>query len=397
MIHFSHWQTAAGILRDYQGREPLHLFCKKHFARHKKYGSRDRKVITSLCFQYFRLGKAFPDMELTERILLAHFYCTNSVSALLDQVRPEWGAVVTISLADKQQLTQHHFGAADLFPLHEALSDGMEIATFAFSFLQQPRLFLRIRPGKETLVHQQLQSAGITFESPSPTTLALSNTTTIDTILGIDRDVVVQDWSSQRVGVWFERVITMVGSGTNKLRVWDCCAASGGKSILMFDLLAHRLQLTVSDIRSSILHNLEERFARAGLERYQSFVCDLTRPQSENGLPSDALFDIIVCDAPCSGSGTWARTPEQLFYFHAGQIEMYSQLQYHITRRVVPHLAPGGCLVYITCSAFLAENEAQAKALLADTGLEWVGEELLTGYAVGADTMYVAVFRNAVR
>ena len=61
------------------------------------------------------------------------------------------------------------------------------------------------------------------------------------------------------------------------LKAWDCCAASGGKSILLKDKFP-RVQLTVSDIRETILRNLRQRFQRAGIKDYHAFVADLSKP-----------------------------------------------------------------------------------------------------------------------
>ena len=80
----------------------------------------------------------------------------------------------------------------------------------------------------------------------------------------------MQDFSSQGVG----GLLLPVARGP--LYVWDCCAASGGKSIMLYDL-DPAIRLTVSDIRESILINLRKRFNEAGIKKYQSFVIYLTK------------------------------------------------------------------------------------------------------------------------
>ena len=79
---------------------------------------------------------------------------------------------------------------------------------------------------------------------------------------------------------------------------------------MIFDLLKGKVKLTVSDIRKNILHNLESRLGFAGINIFKKFTADLT---IHSGLDSGETFDIVICDVPCSGSGTWARTPEQQF------------------------------------------------------------------------------------
>jgi len=150
------------------------------------------------------------------------------------------------------------------------------------------------------------------------------------------------------------------------------------------------IELTVSDIRQSILSNLKKRFAKAGIKNYKSFVTDLTQSNLTSGI---GTFDFIVCDAPCTGSGTWSRTPEQLYFFQGG-IEQYSLLQKKIVSNIIPRLKEGGCLLYITCSVFKGENEAVVDFIKDNFGLQLIKMELLRGYDKKADTMFTALFKK---
>jgi 16S rRNA (cytosine967-C5)-methyltransferase len=183
--------------------------------------------------------------------------------------------------------------------------------------------------------------------------------------------------------------------------VWDCCAASGGKSILISDILKRNLVLTVSDIRLNILFNLHHRFTKAGIKDYNYFLADLSLPQFEFPEPGfkgintknvTKSFDIIVCDMPCTGSGTWSRTPENLFYFKAEWIDEYVIKQQQIVTNAATYLQKGGLLFYITCSVFKKENEEVAQFVKEKLQLELLHMELLKGYDKKADSMFVAVF-----
>ena len=173
-------------------------------------------------------------------------------------------------------------------------------------------------------------------------------------------------------------------------KVWDCCAASGGKSILIHDLYPEA-KLTVSDIRKTILINLAKRFQQAGITGYRSIVADLTNSK----LPiTHSSFDLIVCDAPCTGSGTWSRTPEQLYFFDEQKIVYYSNLQQKISGEAARYLKSGGYFLYITCSVFKKENEEVIKKLQIDGGLKLVKMELLKGYEQKADTLFAALLQK---
>ncbi|MCK7557324.1 hypothetical protein MKQ70_20890 [Chitinophaga sedimenti] len=89
---------------------------------------------------------------------------------------------------------------------------------------------------------------------------------------------------------------------------WDCCAASGGKSILLKDIQPN-VELLVSDVRTSILENLQRRFKEAGIKNFHAKVLDLSDDNVDQILPRNQ-FDNILLDAPCSGSGTWDAHPK---------------------------------------------------------------------------------------
>ncbi|HEY1872034.1 MAG TPA: Fmu (Sun) domain-containing protein, partial [Chitinophagaceae bacterium] len=139
------------------------------------------------------------------------------------------------------------------------------------------------------------------------------------------------------------------------------------------------------------LINLKKRFANAGIKRYKSFVADLTRPISH---VAPKTFDLIVCDAPCTGSGTWSRTPEQVYFFETERIEKFSALQGQIVSNVIPYLKENGFLLYITCSVFKKENEDVINYVQEKFDLEFTQMNVLKGYDKKADTMFVTLMKK---
>ena len=398
MRYQSYLNTAGLIIESYKGTEPLSSFLKKFFAADKKYGSKDRKQIAALCYHYFRLGKAVQHMPVNERIILATFLCESSNNDFLKFHRPEWNDKIAATIKEKLSIINAPFSIDDIFPWKDELSEGIGYLQLSMSFLQQPLLFLRIRPGKKDIVVKQFQAVGIRFELIGDDCIALPNATKLDGIVEIDKDVVVQDLNSQRV---LDYLKTKVHSSqiavrkepevlsSNPASAWDCCAASGGKSILACDILQGNLKLMVSDIRKNSLINLEKRFSTAGIKNYDSFITDLTTANSQLPVTNCKL---IICDAPCTGSGTWSRTPEQLFYFDSRTINVFADLQKKIVSKATPALAEGGLFFYITCSVFEAENEKITEFIKKEFHLQLLQVESLTGYDKNADSMYVAVF-----
>jgi 16S rRNA (cytosine967-C5)-methyltransferase len=204
-----------------------------------------------------------------------------------------------------------------------------------------------------------------------------------------DELYVVQDFHSQQV-FRFLTDTDLIESrfGKKKPKVWDCCAGSGGKSILIHDLLEGHMELTVSDIRTKMRPLLQERFTRAGIGQVNWFTTDLSR--SDSPIP-DQQYDIIICDVPCTGSGTWSRHPEQLYFFDDKTIDTFSRLQRQIVTRALSRLADNGLLLYVTCSVFSAENEQNVDALCDSLQLHSLYRRLLDGTESRCDSLFTAV------
>ena len=323
--------------------------------------------------------------SLEEKILTGLFLCSDKSNEILAALKPEWDEKCKLPL-DEKFIINSSLLIPEIFPWKEELSQGIDHENFCRSFLIQPDLFLRLRPGKEKIVLQKLKQAGIDFRMITDACLALPNSSKIDEIIELDKEAVIQDQNSQRTGDLIKSEILNLRS---EISVWDCCAGSGGKSIMVYDINP-KIKLTVSDTRESILANLKKRFANAGIKNYESFVDDLANKSAIRNLRSE----IIIADVPCSGSGTWSRTPEQLYFFQERKIREYSALQKRIVSNAISQLQPGGSFVYITCSVFKKENEEVAMYIKEDFHLRLKQMEVLKGYDKKADSMFVAVFTS---
>ncbi|MCW3120437.1 MAG: Fmu (Sun) protein, partial [Chitinophagaceae bacterium] len=183
------------------------------------------------------------------------FLCSTGKNELLENLQPAWNEKATLPLENKMALLYPEFNVHDIFPWPGDLSESIDIPAFCLSHLIQPSLFLRIRPGYGKAVLSKLSSHSIPFEEINEHGLAVLNTTKLDGIIELDKEAVVQDLNSQKV----EELLKQVEWGASA-RVWDCCAASGGKSMMLYDMKPE-IKLTVSDIRENILSNLRKRFA----------------------------------------------------------------------------------------------------------------------------------------
>ncbi len=394
-LYQSYINNAKHILETYKGEEPFANHAKKYFKLKKHFGSRDRRYINSFCYAFFRMGNT--NLPINSENLLKSFFLTEQYfNELIHYLKPEWDDWIEKSVEEKINFL--NFPVNKIFEFKSELSKGVNHLNLCLSYLQQPKLFIRVRPHKVKVVIDKLQKAKIPLAQLSDQCIALANGTKLDDLLVADKQIVIQDYNSQKVFNYLKI------SGFNQKKaptIWDCCTASGGKSILLYDIFKFNIKLTVSDIRLSILFNLHQRFNKAELKDYNYFVGDIGAPNFKipeltyKGLhkkkPTN-VFEIIVCDVPCTGSGTWSRTPENLCYFKKETIKQYAKRQQQIVSNAAAFLETGGLFFYITCSIFKQENEDISEFIQKNCQLQLLHQEVLIGYDKKADNMFVAVF-----
>lgn len=383
----THIHTAELLLADYDGKLPFPEYARQYFREHKKHGSRDRRSILGFCYAYFRMGFSLQQESILNNILAGLFLMNAVADSALTTLDPEWAENIERPLREKLIKVKERFAdfnPRQIFPYSDLISEGIESDAFVTSHLQQPSLFVRIRPGNHQKIQERLDKLLVHYEILSPDTIRLPNGFDLNSISSTDLELVVQDLSSQRVSELLVEVI----SGQKSFEIWDCCAGSGGKSLMLYDRFPG-CRLSVSDIRTSILINLERRFQSAGLQSQNILVADL---EKRNVPEYRGRFDLVIADVPCTGSGTWGRNPEWLRFFDTKRMDHQVKRQLSIAHHAAEGVKPGGYFLYITCSVFRQENEEQAEALQALTGLRLMKSSVLKGYAETADTMYAALF-----
>ncbi|WP_040300489.1 RsmB/NOP family class I SAM-dependent RNA methyltransferase [Arcticibacter svalbardensis] len=379
-------KTFLRILYAYPKSMQLARFLPGYFRENKQMGSGDRRTASRLLYNFFRLGRACSNLPEGERMVLAEFLCEGNSSLFLAHLNPELFAHADQPLAGRiAHLEQADFGFVldDVYPFTDHFSAGIDKRAFLTSLFVQPDLFIRIHPGKESRVKKTLDLAEIKYREISESTLALPNGVKLDMLFpeiakgtGLFE---VQDLSSQHASTFFEP--------HQYDYWWDSCAASGGKSLNLFHQQKN-IKLLVTDVRENILFNLDERFKRAGVKDYQKKIIDLTKDPTL--YLNSYMFDGIILDAPCTGSGTWGRSPELISQFNSQQILTFQGLQRSIAGNLIKFLKPGKPLIYITCSVFKEENEANVEYLVKTYDLKLEKLEVIKGYERKADSMFVA-------
>ncbi|QDT48627.1 Ribosomal RNA small subunit methyltransferase B [Symmachiella dynata] len=143
-------------------------------------------------------------------------------------------------------------------------------------------------------------------------------------------------------------------------QVWDMCAAPGGKTTHMAEIMQNQGTLLASDIEFRRIMNVEQTRDRLGLNMISTRTI---YPDSRN-LP-DGPFDAILVDAPCSNSGVLGKRPEARHRVTAENVAELSELQARLLGAALDRLVPGGRLVYSTCSIEPEENHELVLSVLA--------------------------------
>ena len=134
------------------------------------------------------------------------------------------------------------------------------------------------------------------------------------------------------------------------MRVLDLCAGGGGKALA---LAARGAEVTAHDVDRARMRDLPERARRAG-----AAIRLADAPERE------APYDVVLADAPCSGSGAWRRDPEGKWRLTSERLDALTRTQDAILERATGLVAPGGAVGYVTCSLLEAENGARVAAIL---------------------------------
>ncbi|MDP2388237.1 MAG: RsmB/NOP family class I SAM-dependent RNA methyltransferase [Bacteroidota bacterium] len=360
---------------------PLNAFLKGFFKKHSKYGKRDRNNVSELVYAYFRVGNTFPKDKIEERITLGAFLCNSGSDNILyflcenklDSYVPKKEVKDRIKDAAKHF---KDFKAKNFFPFDIELSDGLSKEEYFHSFLQKPSTFIRMWGNMRERVIHDLQKNEIAFEEvvSNENALRINSSKNLSDLDSWKKGYFeVQDLSSQQTAEFLHPKAND--------QWWDVCAASGGKSLLLLSK-EKNIYIFASDVRKHILENYKERIKRTNFLNFETKIIDLADSESYKD-SINKKFDGIICDAPCSGSGTWHRTPENLFFFTPEKLEYYCDLQNQIVKNTLEYIKPGKPFIYITCSVFKKENEGEMPA-------QSSSHQLINNFDKEADCMFIA-------
>ncbi len=209
-------------------------------------------------------------------------------------------------------------------------------------------LWLRLKPAGADRVLAEFTQLGWTWQRAEILSAAVELVSEADvtkTTAWREGLIEVQDLGSQLILA----PINILPGG----RWLDACAGAGGKTLQLSTLLGPTGKIEAHDVRSEALRELEIRAARTRANN----ITTLT------SLPT-GLYDGVLVDAPCSGSGTWRRAPHLKWTTSAGQVAQAAEKQRALLAQFSANVQPGGRLIYATCSLSHMENEDVVAAFL---------------------------------
>jgi 16S rRNA (cytosine967-C5)-methyltransferase len=170
--------------------------------------------------------------------------------------------------------------------------------------------------------------------------------------------VEVQDEGSQ--------LLALACAARPEMKVVDLCAGAGGKTLALAAEMADRGRIIAADTDRGRLSKLPQRLARAGVSIVETILLDPGR--EADALVEDSA-DLVLVDAPCSGSGTWRRNPETRWRITPERLASVVALQARLLDLAATLVRPGGHVVYAVCSLLAEEGRDQAAAFAARSSL----------------------------
>ena len=318
-------------------------------------GSKDRAAIRDYVFDVMRVRRsaAWLGRAGTGRGLMIGLLRAQGVD--LNTVFTDEGHAPTTLMDYEEALPEGYLPQQDAWNLPdwlvdlftEALGDAAESTALALQ--ERAPITLRINIAKTTISEalQMLSDAGVEAVanplSPTALTVVNGNRRIRNSAAYLDGFVELQDASSQAV----------VDALPNALRILDYCAGGGGKALAIAARGADAI--FAHDVDPSRMRDLPLRAARADAEITQLEGSELTR---------SGPYDLVLVDAPCSGSGSWRRAPEAKWRLTREQLVQTMRVQDSILDEAMSLVAPNGMLAYATCSILPDENRARVDAFL---------------------------------
>ncbi len=369
------WLTAKRI--------PADKAMDNYFKSHRFIGSKDRAYIGELVYWCLR-NKASLEWWLAVKLespiharamvltalMLRKEFTVDELNAISQDSKHALAKLTEPEMVRCQQLYKENIFHRDM-PKHVRLnypewlesdlqeSFGSQFEPELLALNEQASTDLRVNTLKATReqLQKQLQEEGFEAElTPlSPVGLRLKKRAPIFTSPAFKLGhFEVQDEGSQ--------VVASLVDAKPGMKVIDFCAGAGGKTLAIAAQMKNKGRILAWDTSQKRLDQMNQRLKRAGVDNVQKHVIASEHDAFIKRHKSSA--DVVLVDAPCSGTGTWRRNPDLKWRFSAQDLLQVTAIQQSILQSAARLVKPGGHLVYVTCSVLKKENEDQVAQFL---------------------------------
>ena len=367
------WELISEIFKD---KIPADNIINAYVRERKYIGSKDRRFITETVWKIIRnRRKLVFDAGSNEprRVLLT--YLQDEDFDLL--CGGEYG-LAPLSKEEKEWLKRRNeevYPAAVEAECPDWLFDKVKNIHLLKALNEPASADLRLNKGSRARVIEQLQGEGLYFvPTPySPIGIRSAERVNLNNCVAYKEGVIeVQDEASQLAAI--------LADVRPEHKIIDYCCGAGGKSLTMAFLMNRQGKIQIHDINRSRLEAVKERAVRLDVKNLEII--------EEVG---DRDYDRFVVDAPCSGTGTWRRSPDAKYRLTPETLKELNKTQAELLEKAFNHIRRGGRVVYITCSILRDENEDIIEAFLsrhvdaAPVNLRHLWEDKLDGRYPGQD------------
>src|SRR6476619_2676323 len=357
-------------------RVPAAKALKEWGTAHRYAGSGDRAAISGLIWDVLRcqassaylMGDDSPRARVLGMLKLERGMDVEAIAALCDGGRfapeplgeAERAALISRSVADAPAHVAGDY--PEWLDPHLAKMFGEDRVAEATAMASRAPLDLRVNTlkAKREKILPRLKHLGAVATPWSPLGLRIElGADARNPGISAEEDFIkgaseVQDEGSQLAALW--------SAAKPGEQVIDLCAGAGGKTLAIAAMMGGKGRLVATDHDKRQLAPIHERLSRAGVHN-----ADVRTPKGDLDPLADihASADLVLIDAPCTGTGTWRRNPDAKWRMRPGALEVRLKDQIEVLDRAAALVKPGGRIAYITCSVLPPENGEQVRAFMA--------------------------------
>ncbi len=355
---------------------PADRVMASYFKQRRYIGSKDKAVISEYFYTVLRNRLSFSylieqaNLEPNSRRFAAVLLISLGLR-ISDYFNGSGHGPVPLSESDQQSLAKVSMADLEQAPLHvqlnvpawitpklqAALGDDFEQEMRASN--QQATTDIRVNTLNSTR-KQVLHFLSKAKLSAEPTELSPWGLRFNRRVALFGLDAFKQGWFDiQDEGSQLLALITGVEAGQ---KVVDFCAGAGGKTLAMAAMMQNKGTIYACDVHSKRLEQLSIRAKRAGVHNLRTHV--LSSEHDKWVKKHKGMADVVLLDAPCSGTGTWRRSPDSRWNLSDQDLENLTRLQASILQSAMRLVKPGGRVLYATCSLLREENEQVVEEFL---------------------------------